>query len=97
MTDKSNKKFWDKFAKLYAPFMKKDQGVYDRVCKYISPHLKPDMKVLELACGSGQLSFSLSQHTKAWLATDFSEPMIREAKSVEHATSLALKSPMQAP
>ncbi|MDU5120856.1 MAG: class I SAM-dependent methyltransferase, partial [Streptococcus salivarius] len=24
MIDKSNKKFWDKFAKLYAPFMKKD-------------------------------------------------------------------------
>ncbi|MDB8591235.1 class I SAM-dependent methyltransferase, partial [Streptococcus salivarius] len=22
MSDKSNKKFWDKFAKLYAPFMK---------------------------------------------------------------------------
>lgn len=30
MIDKSNKKFWDKFAKLYAPFMKKDKGVYDK-------------------------------------------------------------------
>ncbi|MCC9889773.1 class I SAM-dependent methyltransferase, partial [Streptococcus agalactiae] len=28
MIDKSNKKFWDKFAKLYAPFMIKDKGVY---------------------------------------------------------------------
>lgn len=25
MIDKSNKKFWDKFAKLYALFMKKDK------------------------------------------------------------------------
>ena len=35
---------------------------------------------IELACGSGQLSFSLSQHTKSWIGTDFSEQMIMEAK-----------------
>ena len=51
MIDKSNKKFWDKFAKLYDPFMKKDKGVYDKVCEYIRPHLNKDMEVLELACG----------------------------------------------
>ena len=39
MNDKSNKKFWNKFAKLYAPFMKKDKGVYDNVCEYIRPYL----------------------------------------------------------
>ena len=80
MIDKSNKKFWDKFAKLYAPFMKKDKEVYDKVCEYISPHLNKDMNVLELACGSGQLSFNLSKYTKSWLGTDFSEQMILEAK-----------------
>ena len=80
MIDKSNKKFWDKFAKLYAPFMKKDKGVYDKVCEYIRPHLNKDMEVLELACGSGQLSFNLSKHTKSWIGTDFSEQMIKEAK-----------------
>ncbi len=31
VNDKSNKKFWDKFAKLYAPFMKKDKGVYSKL------------------------------------------------------------------
>lgn len=60
--------------------MKKDKGAYDRVCEYISPHLNKDMDVLELACGSGQLSFSLSKHTKTWIGTDFSEKMILEAK-----------------
>ena len=80
MGDKNNKKFWDKFAKLYAPFMKKDKGVYDKICGYISPHLNKHMKVLELACGSGQLSFSLSKHTKSWIGTDFSEQMILEAR-----------------
>ena len=80
MIDKSNKKFWDKFAKLYAPFMEKDKGIYDKICKYIIPHLNNDMKALELACGSGQLSFILSNYTKSWIATDFSEQMIQEAK-----------------
>ena len=51
MIDKINKKFWDKFAKLYAPFMKKDKEVYDKVCEYLSPYLNKDMEVLELACG----------------------------------------------
>lgn len=80
MYDKSNKKFWDKFAKRYAAFMKKDKGVYDKVCGYISPYLNKEMNVLELACGSGQLSFRLSKHTKSWIGTDFSEQMILEAR-----------------
>ena len=78
--DKSNKKFWDKFAKLYAPFMKKDKGVYDKICEYIGPHLNKHMNVIELACGSGQFSFSLSKYTKSWVGTDFSEQMILEAR-----------------
>lgn len=80
MTDKSNKNFWERFARLYAPFMKKDKGIYDKICESIIPYLNKDMEVLELACGSGQLSFSLSKHTKSWLATDFSVQMIIEAK-----------------
>ena len=89
MGDKSNKKFWDKFAKLYAPFMKKDKGVYDKICRYITPpHLNKDMKVLELACGSGQFSFSLSKHTKSWIGTDFSEQMIMEARKRGEAKNL---------
>ncbi|WP_456264593.1 class I SAM-dependent methyltransferase [Helcococcus ovis] len=80
MIDKSNKKFWNKFARLYAPFMKKDKGVYEKVCRYIYPHLNKNMNLLELACGSGQLSFSLSKYTKSWIGTDFSEQMICEAK-----------------
>ncbi|MEG1432674.1 class I SAM-dependent methyltransferase [Eubacterium sp.] len=80
MSDKSNKKFWDNFAKLYTPFMKKDKGVYDKVCRYICPYLNKEMNVLELACGSGQLSFSLSKQVKSWIGTDFSKQMILEAR-----------------
>lgn len=80
VTDKANKNFWDRFARLYAPFMKKDQVVYDEVCEYLSPYLNKDMDVLELASGSGQFSFSLSKKTKSWIGTDFSKQMIVEAK-----------------
>ncbi len=80
VNDKSNKKFWNKFAKLYASFMKKDKGVYDNVCEYIRPYLNRNMNVLELACGSGQLSFNLSKYAKNWIGTDFSEQMILEAR-----------------
>lgn len=46
MGDKNNKKFWDKFAKLYATFMRKAKGVYDKICGYICPYLNKDMEVL---------------------------------------------------
>lgn len=53
-----NKKFWQRFAKLYRPFMEKGNGkLYDDICARIAPKLHKDMNVQELACGSGQLSF----------------------------------------
>ena len=71
--------------------MKKDKGVYDKVCEYIRHHLNKDMEVLELACGSGQLSFSLSKHTKSWIGTDFSEQMILEAMKRGEYENLAFE------
>jgi len=60
--------------------MKKDKGAYDKVCGYVNPYLSKYMNVLELACGSGKLSFNLSKYTKSWIATDFSKQMIFEAR-----------------
>lgn len=78
---KDNKKFWQRFAKLYSPFMEKGNGeLYDNISKTVKPKLNKDMNVLELACGSGQLSFRLARSVKIWEATDFSENMIAEAK-----------------
>ena len=94
-----NKKFWQRFAKLYSPFMEKgNKQVYEQICSIVSPYLNKEMMVLELACGSGQLSFRLAKKAKQWDATDFSENMIAEAKqkprpkglyfSVQDATKL---------
>lgn len=94
-----NKKFWQRFAKLYSPFMERgNKQTYEQICTEVSPYLNKDMTVLELACGSGQLSFRLAKKAKQWEATDFSENMIAEAKknprlkglyfSVQDATNL---------
>lgn len=94
-----NKKFWQRFAKFYSPFMEKGNGkLYDEICAEISAKLHPDMTVLELACGSGQITFRLAGKVKRWDATDFSPNMIAEARkqfvpanlhlSVQDATNL---------
>ena len=94
-----NKSFWQRFAKLYSPFMEKgNKQLYKDICIHIKSTLNKQMDVLELACGSGQLSFRLASYAKTWEATDFSPNMIAEAKkqispaeltfSVQDATSL---------
>ena len=52
------------------------------------PYLKRDMDVLELACGTGQLSVPLSPCVRSWEATDFSAEMIRQAKKQVHSSRL---------
>ncbi len=80
MKDLTNKKYWQRLAKVYAPLMESDKKFYNGICGYIKEYLKPDMHVLELACGSGQLSLPLSEYVSSWTATDFSENMIEQAK-----------------
>lgn len=83
-----NKKFWQRFAKLYAPFMKSNKKLYAEICQSIIPYLNKNMNVLELACGTGQLSFPLCSKVRLWEATDFSEKMISEAKKISHSSRL---------
>jgi len=78
--DKTNKNYWQRLARIYAPLMESDRKFYNRICGYIKDYLKSDMNVLELACGSGQLSFPFSNYVSSWIATDFSENMIEQAK-----------------
>ncbi|MGV8981153.1 class I SAM-dependent methyltransferase [Clostridium sp.] len=80
--ENTNKKFWEKIAKLYTPMQeRKNAKLYWELCEIVSKSLDKNMKVLELACGTGQLTFSLCKKVAAWEATDFSKKMIQEAKS----------------
>ncbi len=79
--------------------MRNNNTVYDSACAQISKHLNPESKVLELACGTGMFTNRLSRKTSVWVATDFSEGMVKQASKnskdenvtykVEDATNLS--------
>ena len=78
--DKSNKSFWERFAFIYTGFMKKNDIVYDELCGCLGKQLTYADSVLELACGTGQITHRLAREVKTWTATDFSPKMLEEAK-----------------
>jgi len=81
MKDTTNKKFWDRMAFLYAPFQERgNRALYQNLCKRIADGLPAQSDVLELACGSGQLSLPLCQQFRKWEATDYSANMVAQAK-----------------
>lgn len=44
-----NKKFWQRFAGLYSPFMERgNRQLYEIVCTEVTPYLRSDMTVLEI-------------------------------------------------
>ena len=67
---KSDLDFWQGMAAHYSKFMRRSAPIYAEICNHIRPHLTRDMNVLELACGTGQLSFPLSPYVRLWEATD---------------------------
>ncbi len=75
-----NRSFWDRFAFLYGPFMAKNNRVYDALGTELRPLITPDMCVLELACGTGQMTERLAMAAGTWIATDFSEKMVAQLK-----------------
>ena len=83
-----NKQFWERFSRHYAGFIRRSQTTYQQICKAMRPFLKRDMDVLELACGTGQLSVPLSPCVRSWEATDFSAEMIRQAKKQVYSSRL---------
>lgn len=78
----TNKKFWENVAKWYTPMQeRKNAKLYQKLCEVISKSLDKNMQVLELACGTGQLTLPLCKKVAAWEATDFSVKMIEKAKA----------------
>ncbi len=80
MKDWTNKRFWQRMAKLYAPFMRSAGPLYDAIRDRLRPYLTREMNVLEMACGTGQLTFRMAESAGRWEATDFSERMVAEAE-----------------
>ena len=73
------KRFWNVVAKLYTPVQERtNRELYRQLAVLCTPYIKKDDRVLELACGTGQLTLPLWKQAAFWEATDYSEPMIRE-------------------
>lgn len=90
MKDKANKGYWQRLAKIYAPLMESDKKFYNAICGYIRDYLKSDMNVLELACGTGQLSFPLSDCTNSWTASAIMYFGINDSKEFANKCSMEL-------
>lgn len=73
------KTFWDRTAKIYDRFMRKDQEAYRQMYALIRPVVR-HKQVLELAAGTGLIAKNIVHSADHIEATDASEEMIRQAK-----------------
>ena len=58
------------------------------LCTRIAARLTKDMTVLELACGTGQMTLPLCGNVALWEATDASEAKISKARQIPHSDRL---------
>ena len=83
MTDNTNKGFWERMARIYTAFMSKNDTAYRQICKLSEQYIDSEKSVLELACGTGQITFLMAGKSGSWEATDYSENMIKEAEKTQ--------------
>ncbi len=74
----SDVKFWDRWAFFYTSFMDKNEDTYDEICEDSLEFIDPEMNVLELACGTGQITTRLCDTVKNYIASDYSQKMLDE-------------------
>ena len=80
MRNDRNKAFWQRAAAFYNRAVRGDGAVYEKMSDRMRKYLSPEKDVLEVACGTGLITHRLGGEVHFWEATDFAEPMIRQAK-----------------
>ena len=81
------KTFWDRTAKSYDHFMKKDHKAYKQMYSLIYPVVR-HKQVLELATGTGLIAKHIVHSADHIEATDASQEMIEQAKQGVKSTKL---------
>ena len=81
------KTFWDRTAKIYNHFMKKDHKAYKQMYSLIYPAVR-HKQVLELATGTGLIAKRIVRSADHIEATDASQEMIEQAKQGVKSTKL---------
>ena len=84
---KNRRNFWDRTAKIYDLFMRRDAAAYDRMYALLRPVVR-DKTVLELAAGTGLIAKHIANAAEYIEVTDASEQMIRQAERENHAENL---------
>ena len=84
---KENKSFWDRNAKRYDCYMRKDAAAYMRMYALLRPLVKAKT-VLELATGTGLIAKHIVNAAAHIEATDASAEMIAEAKRDNRSAKL---------
>ena len=84
---KEKKNFWDRNARIYNRFMRKDRKAYETMYALIRPVVKAKT-VLELATGTGLIAKHIVNAAAHIEATDASAEMIAEAKQDNRSAKL---------
>ena len=84
---KNRRNFWDRTAKIYDRFMRRDAAAYDKMYALLRPVVR-DKTVLELAAGTGLIAKHIANAAEYIEVTDASEQMIRQAERENHAENL---------
>ena len=84
---KEKKNFWDRNARIYNRFMRKDHAAYETMYALIRPVVKAKT-VLELATGTGLIAKHIVNAAAHIEATDASAEMITEAKRDNRSAKL---------
>ena len=87
VTMKEKKNFWDRNARIYNRFMRKDRAAYEKMYALICPVVKAKT-VLELATGTGLIAKHIVNAAAHIEATDVSPEMIAEAKRDNRSAKL---------
>ena len=78
---KKEKTYWDKLSPKYDRFIQKNWKVYETtLLDEISKDVDADGIVLEVACGTGLVSFEVAKKAKKIYGIDIAPSMIKEAK-----------------
>lgn len=76
-----NRRFWDRYAKLYdAEVLRFSGEAYREMYRSMGKVLAKDMRVLEVATGTGLVSIHIAEYAQSIEATDFSPKMIAAAQ-----------------
>lgn len=84
---KKSENFWNRNAKRYDRFMRKDRTAYEKLYELIRPVVKA-RTVLELAAGTGLIAKNIVRAASHIEVTDASEEMIAEAKRNNRSAKL---------